>query len=310
MKVLVTGATGFVGACLTRRLIELGYDVHIFSRAQSNRWRIADISQYVTEHEVDLRDEIVVTKRIADIRPSIIYHLATYGGFAFQKETVNIIESNLLGTVNLLRACEQIGFDYFIHTGSSAEYGMKLKPIQETDALKPVGDYGVFKAAATLFCQSEAIAKGLPVVTLRLFSPYGPWDDPRRLIPYIITSFLRRETPNLSKPTSVRDFIFIEDVLDLLLAIPQKPISTDRIFNLGSGQQDAIGDVAAVIAAIIGNCPAPAWGKVQPHRPEPQVWVADMTKVKSEFNWEPATSLRVGLEKTIMWFKDHLRYYP
>lgn len=310
MKVLVTGATGFVGSCLTRRLVELNYDVHIFTRSKSNKWRIADLLGRVAEHEVDLRDADSVEKVVAKIAPTIICHLATYGGFAFQKEPSVVIESNLIGTVNLLTAIEKTGFDCFINTGSSSEYGIKLAPMSESDILEPVGAYGVSKAAATLFCRSMAIERGLPVATLRLFSPYGPWDDPKRLIPYVIKSFLRGESPLLAAPQACRDFVYIDDVLDVYLKVIKKPIPGGEIFNVGSGRQYSIGEVVSMVAKIIGNGLEPMWGKVKNQRPEPCSWVADIGKTKTQLSWSPETSFFEGLKKTTAWIKEKLELYP
>ena len=224
MRILVTGATGFVGACLCRRLLGLGHELHLFVRQTANIWRIADIAHQMVLHDVDLRDAQAVQRSVAAIRPERIFHLATYGGFSFQKEVAAIHAVNFLGTVNLLQACEKVGFEQFIHTGSSSEYGIKAEPMKETDLLEPLGDYAVSKAAATLFCRSEALLKGLPIVTLRVFSPYGPWDDPQRLIPYVIAALLKGNAPLLANPAAVRDYLFIDDVIDAYLAVMAAPL--------------------------------------------------------------------------------------
>ena len=309
MKYLVTGATGFVGACLARRLVELGHEVHLFTRRESNRWRINDLVGKVADHEVDLRDTVAVERCVADISPTVIYHLATYGGFAAQRDTGAIFAANLSGTVHLLKACENVGFDCFVNTGSSSEYGIKSAPMAEGDMLEPVGDYGVAKAAATLFCRSEALQKGLPVVTLRLFSPYGPWDDPKRFIPYVIKSLMLGASPRVSTPKSVRDYVYIDDVVDLYLQVVTAPRLSGEIVNVGSGVQSSMGNVASVVEQLVGAGVTSTWGAVTSQRAEPQSWVADIARARMLLGWEPVTQLETGLHKTVEWMRGHLELY-
>jgi len=310
MKVLVTGASGFVGGALVRRLVEMELDVHVFIRGESDLWRIQDIQHKLASHVVDLRDAALVEQTVAGIRPAVIYHLATYGGFADQRDSSAIFAANFMGTVHLLRACENVDFDCFVNTGSSSEYGVKAVPMRENDILEPVGDYGVAKSAATLFCRSEALQKDLPVVTLRLFSPYGPWDDPKRFVPYVIKSFLRGESPRLSTPDSVRDYIYIDDVVDLYLKVSKAPPPSGGIFNVGSGEQSSLGEVVSLLGEMVGNGVVPAWGAITTKRDEPHSWVADMSGTRELLGWEPSTPLKAGLRNTVEWFREHLDYYP
>src|SRR5437870_1009987 len=121
MRALVTGASGFVGYHLAKTLLAMGLEVHIFARNQSNRWRIRHLDGLVTEHQVDLCCFSDVEQAVLRIKPDVVGHCAAYGGFSFQKHTDSIIQTNLLGTMNLLSACEKTGFQTFIHTGSSSE---------------------------------------------------------------------------------------------------------------------------------------------------------------------------------------------
>lgn len=309
MRVLVTGATGYVGACLTRRLLELGHDIHIFVRPESNKWRIADIAHELILHNVDLCDAPAVEKAVSNIKPECIFHLATYGGFSFQQNVTSIYAANFLGTVNLVHACEKTGFKYFVNTGSSSEYGLKSQVMKENDLLEPLGDYAVSKAAATLFCRSEAIQKNLPIISLRIFSPYGPWDDPKRLIPYVISSLLNGMAPTLSNPTSVRDYIYIDDVVDAYLAVIGAAIIPGAVYNVGSGRQTSIGDMVSKIKDAIGNGVSPLWGARMIQRPEPSNWVADINALKSHCHWQPAIGPGDGLNKTINWMRANLTSY-
>jgi nucleoside-diphosphate-sugar epimerase len=309
MRYLVTGATGFVGGALARRLVAMGREVHVFVRRGSDSWRLNDLANGVIRHEVDLRDALAVEQSISLIRPTVVYHLATYGGFASQHDTEAIFAANLTGTMNLLRACEKVGFDLFVNTGSSSEYGTKSAPMRESDLPEPIGDYGVSKVAATLFCRSEALQRGLPVVTLRLFSPYGPWDDPKRFIPYLIGSLLKGQSPRVSTPQSVRDWIYIDDVLDLYLRTDALRRLSGEVINVGSGVQSSLGEVAELAQGVVGTGVQVAWGAVASTRSEPASWVSDIGKAREQLGWQPTTSLTAGLERTVCWMREHLERY-
>ncbi|MFZ4854809.1 MAG: NAD-dependent epimerase/dehydratase family protein [Desulfuromonadaceae bacterium] len=309
MRVLITGVTGFVGACLARKFLELGHEIHAFARPESNLWRIADIVDKIFLHNVDLRAAQVVEGVVGTIKPECIFHLATYGGFSLQQNSEDIFATNLLGTINLVAACEKIGFAYFVNTGSSSEYGAKSHAMKESDQLDPRGDYGVSKAAATLFCRSEALQKKLPIISLRIFSPYGPWDDPKRFIPYVISSLLNKTVPTLSTPDSVRDYIFIDDVIAAYVAVSSVTIVPGAIYNVGSGTQTSIGDVTSAIVDKIGGNLIPAWGMREIQRTEPATWVADISALTSYCNWRPSVSLKDGLQLTIDWITTNLSRY-
>jgi nucleoside-diphosphate-sugar epimerase len=172
-KIFITGATGFVGSNLARRYLERGAEVFINLRKTSDTWRIRDILSEVNSVPVDITDYEKLREAIKNVRPDFIFHTATYGGSADQKITEKIIETNITGTVNLVRSCRDTGVRLLVNTGTSSEYGIKNSAMKETTLLEPVNEYGVTKAAATLFCQSYAVTENLPIVTLRLFSPYG-----------------------------------------------------------------------------------------------------------------------------------------
>lgn len=308
MRILVTGATGFVGACVARRLVLSGHEVHVTTRVDSNCWRLSGLLNDLRLHYCDLRDEEKVTGLVLQSRPEAIFHMATYGGYSVQQDSLTTFQTNFLGTMNLVRACEKIDYTCFINTGSSSEYGLKSHPMAEIDLLEPRGDYGVTKAATTLFCRSEAMTKGLPIATFRIFSPYGPWDDPKRMIPYVISCKLQGVAPRLSNPAFIRDYIHIDDVVAAYEAALAVPITPGEILNIGSGVQHSLGEVVGSIDELLPNDP-PLWGATEAKRDEPTCWVADITRARATLRWQPGVELRTGLRDTVEWMREHSGYY-
>ena len=308
--ILITGVTGFVGSNLLRRLSKTHADLHIITRESSNLWRIKDIIHDVRRHTPDLSDFTLVKKVIHEIHPDIVYHLATYGGNSRQDNFKEIFASNFFGTVNLLNACKETGFDLFVNTGSSSEYGIKTDPMKETDLPEPRNNYGISKVASTLYCQSVALNENLPIVTLRLFSPYGDFEDRERLIPSVILSCLRGKNPEISSPEFVRDFIYIEDVIDLYEHLPDARVIPGNIFNAGSGKQHTVGEVVDSIIRITGNQVKPVVGLPRRWPNEPKSWQADMSRTLTSLNWAPKYDLDAGLKKSVEWFENHQQLYP
>lgn len=307
--ILITGATGFVGSCLTHRLVRVDCNLHIIKREQSNIWRIKDILSRVVVHNVDLTDNDSLEKLIRNIKPEIIFHTATYGGYPFQKDINTIIQTNVMGTVNLVNACSKVGFSIFINTGSSSEYGIKSKPMNETDLLEPNNNYGVAKASLTLFCQAKARSEGLPIVILRLFSPYGYYEEATRLVPSVIISCLMGKSPKVSSPEPVRDFVFIEDVLDAYVKVANVPYIGGEVFNIGYGKQHSVGEVVNKIIELTGGKVSPEWGGIPKRANEPTIWQADISKAKNILKWKPKYNLEKGLNKTVKWFEKNMALY-
>jgi len=153
---LVTGAGGFVGACLTRRLVKMGVKVHALAPPEGDLWRLEDILPQLTLHRGDIADEAFVRGLIAQVTPSIIYHLAAHGAYPLQTNARRILTTNVLGTYNLLESLEKFPYKLFVNTGSSSEYGFKDKPMRESDLPEPNSYYAVAKLAQTMLCQYTA----------------------------------------------------------------------------------------------------------------------------------------------------------
>lgn len=309
-KILITGATGFVGANLARHFLKNGARISILKRRESDLWRIKDILNRISAYNADLLDSAQVNKAVKRIRPEVILHAATYGGHVTQDDALRIFKTNFEGTVNLLDSCSREGFKLFVNTGSSSEYGIKDSLMRESDLLEPVTAYGVSKAASSIYCQYLAKKLKLPIVTLRLFSPYGYFDDASRAVSYIILSGLKNKIINISSPDAVRDFIFIQDVMDAYeKALKSSGKLSGAIFNIGSGKQCSIKKLAAKIIKAPGNNAIVKYQIKSSPRIEPKSWVADVSKARVELKWQPRFNLDEGLKKTISWFRQNQGLY-
>lgn len=310
-KVLVTGATGFVGSNLVRRLLDEGYEVHIFTRETSNKWRILDILPNLNDHCVDLLDEKRLKPLLEQINPEAIFHLATlgiYGGV--QSPEKDVIENNLFGTMNLINACENVDYKCFVNTGSSSEYGPKKYPMKESDVCEPINVYGISKCAATLYGNFIAKTKNKPIIGFRLFSPFGPYDDKSRLMTYAITNTLQNKPLMLANPDAVRDYIYIEDVLDLYLqSIELASKVKGEIFNIGNGSEKTVSYVVNKIIEITNSKSEIKWNSFAKREYDTEKWEADIEKVSTHFNWKPKYQIDEGIMKSISWFKSNLSYY-
>jgi len=309
-RIVVTGATGFIGANIIRHFLKKGARISAFFLSDDDKWRIKDISKDISEYPVNLLERAELEDAISQIKPQIVFHTAAYGGHVFQKDTDKIMKTNFLGTVNLLKACNNADFELFVNTGSSSEYGVKSHPMKEDDSPQPVTDYGISKLAATLYCQAVARSENKPIVTLRLFSPYGYYDEQTRLIPSIIISCLKGRNPEVLAPDCVRDFIFIEDVIDAYIKVTEnKDRVKGEILNVGFGKQCSVAKTVGEIIKFTKNVSKLQRGKSPNHRVEPKVWQADISKAERLLNWKPKYDLGKGLKKTIDWFQENSSLY-
>ena len=309
-RILVTGATGFVGANLARTLLHYGADVHALVRPSSQLWRLEDILPHLYLHTADLLDRQRLQETVEQIRPQIIFHSAASGVSHAQKDRHSILNTNVLGTLNLLETTAQITCERFVYTGGSSEYGIKNTPMKETDMLEPSTFYGMSKAAQTLLCQQFAKEHCLPIVILRLFSVYGYWESAERLVPTVIRAALHNQEIALTAPGYRRDFIFVQDVIAACLLAVKANINSGEIINVGSGQQWANEDVVSIVQTLV-----PGWksrvkvGDYAAHRFDTTHWVSDSQKAKQLLGWEPHYTLKQGLEKTISWFRLYRQAY-
>ncbi|HEX7253083.1 MAG TPA: NAD-dependent epimerase/dehydratase family protein [Thermoanaerobaculia bacterium] len=306
-RALLTGGAGFVGANLARRLLAEGLDVHLLVRPESRGWRIEGIRRDVRIHAVDLSEAESVSKAVRAAAPDWIFHLAAHGSYSSQTDLDRMIQTNLAGTATLLEACARIGFEAFVHAGSSSEYGYKDHAPAEEDWLEPNSPYAVTKAAATLFCRYQAQKLELPITTLRLYSVYGPYEEPTRLMPTLIRAGLAGKLPPLVHPDIARDYVYTEDVNEAFLLAAQRASAKSRgaVYNVGTGIQTTIREVVAVARRTLPISEEPRWGSMPDRQWDTGVWVADRRRIERELGWKPHVPLEEGFARMVEWVREN-----
>lgn len=306
-RVVVTGATGFVGANLVRRLLHDGHDVHLLVRPSFRPWRIESIRGDVRVHEAALEDQDLVYGCLEAVQPAWVFHLATHGAYPSQTDVDQITRTNVLGTTNLVEAALRIGFESFVHTGSSSEYGFKDHPAAETERLEPNSHYAVTKAAATMYCRFTGQSRGVQLSTLRLYSVYGPWEEPTRLVPCLVVSGLQGLFPPLVDPSIARDFVYVDDVVDaLVLAASTPDQESGAIYNVGTGVQTTLAEAVEIARNAFGIAAEPRWGSMETRGWDTSVWIADSSEIRRKLRWRPRHDFADGLGRFSAWLQaDH-----
>lgn len=298
-RFFITGASGFIGAALARALVERGDEVHAFVRPHSALWGLEGVS--FTRYDGDLTDVASVERAILAAAPDTVLHLAGYGARSGTESDEARMRSVIVdGTTHLYAACRKLStFPRVVHAGSAAEYGTS-REYREDIALEPKTAYGRAKAEATMFGETLR-EEGLPVSTLRLFNAYGPYARPESFITATTLALLRGATPTLSNGATVRDFIYISDIVDAFL---RATTATPGIYNVGTGVPTTLSDAATIIHKALGVAPAEVVesegrGNDAVYRP------ADMHTARTVLGFAPKVSIEDGIARTVAWCKEH-----
>jgi nucleoside-diphosphate-sugar epimerase len=302
MKALVTGADGFVGANLVRHLATAGHEVIALLRPGGTVWRLQDIKHELRICEFDLCDVERIACVLTSSKPQWVFHLAAHGAYSWQVDVPRMISVNVGSTAALLAAARMVDVEAFVNVGSSSEYGLKADAPREDEWLQPNSHYAVTKAAGT-HLTALAAANGLPAVTLRLYSVYGPWEDPGRLMPALVREASHGKLPPLVGPNTARDFVYVDDCCDALLraALMGAPSGPGATLNVGSGSQTRLRELVDVVRRALGVDADPEWGSLGQRAWDTDVWVANPRAAFEYLGWHASTSLTEGLLKMATW---------
>jgi UDP-glucose 4-epimerase len=304
-RIILTGGTGFVGANLARRLLHDGHEIHLLVRPNYQPWRIEQIRTQVRLHELHLHDSEAVSRVVGQIRPDWVFHLAVHGAYSWQTDWEQMVRTNIQGTMSLVDACLKTGFEAFVNTGSSSEYGLKDHAPAESEAVEPNSHYAVTKAAATLFCRYTAQSRMVHLPTLRLYSVFGPYEDPGRLLPNVMMHGLKGLLPPLVNPDVARDFVYVDDVVEAyLLAAKVRTPEWGAIYNVGTGAQTTLREVVAVARQVMSIGAEPVWSSMPNRQWDASVWVGDNRKIRAQLNWQPRCTFADGFRLMLDWFRQ------
>lgn len=312
--VLVTGAGGFIGSQLVEALLAKGARVRAFVRYNSRgdpgllRMCPSELAEKLEVIPGDIRDQ----RAIYDIARGcgLVFHLGALISIPYSyRHPHEVAEVNFMGTLNVLMACRDLDVPRLIHTSTSEVYGTARRaPIDEEHPLQGQSPYSASKIGADKLAESFFCAYNLPVVTVRPFNTFGPRQSARAVIPTIITQALVRNTIHLGNLDATRDFTFVSDTVAGFMAAAETGSVEGCVFNLGTGQEIRIGEVAEKIARLVGKSVRIDVDKnrLRPERSEVMRLISDNRLAHEKLGWSPLVNLNDGLERTIAWIRNHM----
>lgn len=305
MKALVTGAAGFIGANLIRHLLACGHEPVAVVRPGRDPWRLADLDHDAAQVTLDLGDPEAIERAVLAERPDVIFHLAAHGAYSWQQDLAQMLAVNVRAVDILLGTARQLGATV-INAGSSSEYGYQDHPPGEDELVRPNSHYAVTKVAATYLCQLAADRDGVRAMTLRLYSVYGPWEEPGRLIPTLVRHALAGGWPPLVGPETARDFVWVEDACDAFVrAATSGRVQPGGVFNVASGTQTTLRQLVTAAREVFGVPGDPEWGTMAARAWDTSTWVGDATAAAQTLSWRARTSLDDGLTRMGAWLAEH-----
>jgi UDP-glucose 4-epimerase len=291
-KVLVTGASGFIGEHVWRVLNQLEVEVygtyhHTKPEELSDRWRACDLT-----------DHAAVVALLRDIKPDVVFHLASHvSGRRSIDAVMPTLRDNLVSTVNLLCVAQEMACKRVVLANSMEE------PALSGGYPVPSSPYAAAKFAGAAYARMFHALYKTPVVIARLFMVYGPGQkDITKLVPHVTLSMLRGEAPKLTSGSRLVDWVYVDDVVKGLLVLGLAEGILGDTIDLGSGEKHTVRAVAEMIGQIVENAPPPEFGLLAERAME-QERVADVETTFKKTGWKPSTALRTGLQKTVEWYR-------
>jgi nucleoside-diphosphate-sugar epimerase len=304
MRVLLTGATGFVGAHVVRVLVRDDCEVHALVRPTSNLFRIADIQSRLHLIQGDVRDLEALRPLLRSIAPEMCIHLgwcAKPGEYLYSRENIDLLG----GTIRFATMLADIGCRRFVGIGTCFEYDTAAGYLSERTPLDPAFLYSAAKAGAFMILDKLAL-KDMSVAWARLFYVYGPFENEQRLVPSVVRALLVGEEARCTAGEQVRDYLHVEDAASAVCAVACS--SLVGAINVGSGSPVRIADLVTTICDIVGRPDLVKLGALPTSKGDPRFVCANNQRLREEMAWRPRFGLRDGLRSTIDWWRPRVTF--
>lgn len=314
-KVLVTGAGGFIGSHLTERLVRLGASAKAFVHYNSlGRWGWLDTSSVKDEIEIvigNIADRDSVRNAVQDV--DIVFHLAALIGIPYSYQAPSsYVQTNVVGTLNVMQAALEEGVERVVHTSTSEAYGTaQYVPIDENHPLQGQSPYSATKIGADKLAESFYRSFELPVATIRPFNTYGPRQSARAIIPTVITQAFTKTELRLGNLSPLRDLNYVADTVEGFLHVADHPKAVGEVINIGAGKEISMGELVDLIIEIMGKDirVVSDESRIRPDASEVDRLCADITKARELLGWQPKYTLKEGLQETVKWLEANLELY-
>ena len=311
-KILLTGASGFIGSHLAEELVTCGASVRAFlhynSRGDAGNLNDAP-SEIRREVEVvygDLTDPDAVTKAVRGV--SCVFHLGALIAIPYSYvHPFSFVQTNVVGTANILNACLEAGVDRLVTTSTSEVYGTAVSvPMDENHRVHPQSPYAASKASADHMAESYARSFDLPVVIVRPFNTFGPRQSVRAVIPAIIVQALRHGVVEIGSTSPTRDFSYVKDIVRGFAMAGAADVEAGEVFNLGTGEERSIAEVIEMVSSILGAefVVHERSDRMRPVSSEVHRLIADSNKAAQRLGWRPQYSFKEALEQTVEWYES------
>ena len=297
-RVLVTGGSGFIGSHLVEALVQRGADVHCMLLSGDPAPNLDGVRQAIRIHRANLTERDQVDAVVRAARPEVVMHLAAIGVADVHVDPALAARVNVEGTLNLLGALDG-DYQVFVNTGTCHEYGSNEPPFREDQDPRPTLPYAITKTAVWHFCSRFFRTRQWPIVTVRPFAVYGPRQASNTFIPACIRAAQRGTDFEMTGGEQQRDLVYVSDIVEGFIRAAIVPEAIGGTFNLCTGQEVALYDVAQAIVTEMGDPMAIRRGAL-PYR-ESEIWhlVGDNSRARTILGWEARVPLRTGLQRTI-----------